>query len=51
LLFNCLVLCAHCHQAEHTRRRNARLLRLVRLVNTCDRMLKDPVRHHLAALH
>jgi hypothetical protein len=23
-LFNCLVLCARCHQAEHTRRRNAR---------------------------
>ena len=23
-LFNCLVLCARCHQAEHARRRNAR---------------------------
>jgi hypothetical protein len=23
-LFNCLVLCARCHQAEHVRRRNAR---------------------------
>jgi hypothetical protein len=23
-LFNCLVLCARCHRAEHARRRNAR---------------------------
>jgi hypothetical protein len=23
-LFNCLVLCARCHQVEHARRRNAR---------------------------
>jgi hypothetical protein len=23
-LFNCLVLCARCHQAEHARRRNTR---------------------------